>query len=175
MKSINKNFSSESIQIGIQTSTVILNNDQNDLLIEIPLITTNILNNLDFSIVYSYMNRFSNYAFLGMGVKHNYYTKIVKKPTTDNNIYKVELQDGRVATFEEKDDEYYSEDFNMHINKTEEKLELIDSMGNMLLFKLDENYPYMLTTSKNVEYYMKTIILQDLNLRKTMKQKATYI
>ena len=105
MKSINKNFSSESIQIGISTSTVILNNDQNDLLIEIPLITTNILNNLDFSIVYSYMNRFSNYAFLGMGVKHNYYTKIVKKPTTDNNIYKVELQDGRVATFEEKADE----------------------------------------------------------------------
>ena len=100
------------------------------------------------------MNRFSNYAFLGMGVKHNYYTKIVKKPTTDNNIYKVELQDGRVATFEEKDDEYYSEDFNMHINKNNENIELIDSMGNMLSFKLDENYPYMLTTSKNVEYHM---------------------
>ena len=79
MKSINKNFSSESIQIGISTSTVNLNNDQNDLLIEIPLITTNILNNLDFSIVYSYMNRFSNYAFLGMGVKHNYYTKNCKE------------------------------------------------------------------------------------------------
>ena len=154
MKSTKQNFLLESIQIGISTSTVILNNDQNDLLIEIPLITTNILNNLDFSIVYSYMNRFSNYAFLGIGVKHNYYTKIVKKPTTDNNIYKVELQDGRVATFEEKADEYYSEDFNMHINKTEEKLELIDSMGNMLSFKLDENYPYMLTTSKNVEYHM---------------------
>ena len=27
-------------------------------------------------------------------------------------------------------------------------------MGNMLSFKLDENYPYMLTTSKNVEYSM---------------------
>ena len=138
----------------VATSYVNLNNNDANLIINIPLITLSDPTPLELSLIFNYQTKDTNEPFFGYGFRLNLYASI----TTSGSGYLVTTADGASYQYNYTDSGYLNNETRNHISRYSRYgvyyYRITDSKGNYIEYREGYNYPSMIhyENGKEIEF-----------------------